>query len=80
MPMYMKAISLNVSPSAYKKFQELAERHGLPVSEVIRRAMDEYLDRHYRVRTSILDLPTFAGGRVLRGWKGSDLYEEMSRR
>jgi hypothetical protein len=76
----MKAISLNVSPSAYRKFQEVAERQGLPVSEVIRRAMDEYLDRHYRVRTSILDLPVFPSGRVLRRWKGADLYDEMSRR
>ena len=77
---HMKAISLNVSRTAYRKFQEIAERRGLPVSEVIRRAMDEYLDRHYRVRTSLRDLPAYPSGRILRRWKGADLYDEMSRR
>jgi hypothetical protein len=77
---YMKAISLNVSESSYRKFQEIAARQGLPVSELIRRAMDEYLDRNYRARGSILDLPAFASGGILRRWKGADLYDEMSRR
>lgn len=76
----MKAISLNVSENSYRKFQHLAERQGLPVSELIRRAMDEYLDRHYRTRVSVLDLPAFASGGILRGWKGADLYDEMARR
>ena len=77
---YMKAISLNVSENSYRKFQEIAERQGLPVSELIRRAMDEFLDRHYSARGSVLDLPAFASGGILRHWKGADLYEEMTRR
>ena len=76
----MKAISLNVSEASYRKFQEIAERQGLPVSELIRRAMDEYLDHQYRPRGSILDLPAFASGGILRSWKGADLYDEMARR
>jgi hypothetical protein len=76
----MKAISLNVSERAYLKFQEIAARQGLPVSELIRRAMDEYVDQHYRARNSILDLPVFASGGILRPWKGADLYDEMTRR
>jgi hypothetical protein len=76
----MKAISLNVSESSYRKFQEIAGRQGLSVSELIRRAMDEYLDRHYRARASVLDLPAFATGGILRRWKGADLYEEMVRK
>jgi hypothetical protein len=76
----MKPISLNVSDSSYRKFQELAARQGLPVSELIRRAMDEYLDRHYRIRASIKDLPTFTSGGILRKWKEADLYDEMTRR
>jgi hypothetical protein len=76
----MKAISLNVSEQSYRKFQEIAERQGLPVSELIRRAMDEYLDLHYRARISVLDLPAFASGGILRRWKGADLYDDMARR
>jgi hypothetical protein len=76
----MKAISLNVSEHSYRKFQEIAERQGLPVSELIRRAMDEYLDQHYRARISVLDLPAFASGGLLRHWKGADLYDEMAKR
>jgi hypothetical protein len=76
----MKPISLNVSEQSYLKFREIAERLGLPVSELIRRAMDEYLDRHHTVRVSVLDLPAFASGGILRSWKGGDLYEEMARR
>ena len=76
---YMKAISLNVSENSYQKFQEIAARQGLPVSELIRRAMDAYLDRHYRARGSVLDLPAFRSGGILRHWKGADLYEEMTR-
>jgi len=76
----MKAISLNVSEISYGKFQEIAVREGLPVSELIRRAMDEYLERHYRARTSISDLPSFAAGGILRPWKGADVYDEMVRR
>ena len=76
----MKAISLNVSERSYRRFQEIAERQGLPVSELIRRAMDEYLDRHYRTRVSVLDLPVFTSGGILRPWKGADLYDEMSGR
>ena len=77
---HMKAISLNVSENAYRRFRQLAARQGLPVSELIRRAMDEYLDRHYRTRGSIMDLPSFASGGILRSWKGADLYDEMARR
>jgi predicted transcriptional regulator len=76
----MKAISLNVSETSYRKFQEIAERQGLPVSELIRRAMDEYLDRQYRPRGSVRDLPAFETGGILRHWKGADLYDEMARR
>jgi hypothetical protein len=76
----MKAISLNVSESSYRKFQEIAERQGLPVSELIRRAMDEYLDRQYRARVSVLDLPAFKSGGILKKWKGADLYEDMTGR
>jgi 16S rRNA U516 pseudouridylate synthase RsuA-like enzyme len=76
----MKAISLNVSEASYRKFREIAERQGLPVSELIRRAMDEYLDRQYRPRRSILELPAFESGGVLRQWRGADIYDEMARR
>lgn len=76
----MKAISLNVSETSYARFREIADRDGLAVAELIRRAMDAYLERHYRERRSILDLPAFASGGIRRTWKGADLFDEMTRR
>ena len=73
----MKTISLNVSSVAYKKFQEIAQRQGLPVSELVRRAMDEFIDRNYRQRSSIRNISTIRAGKILRPWKGGDIFKEM---
>lgn len=76
----MKAISLNVSEFSYGKFRELAKRQGLAVSELIRRAMDEFLERHYENRMSIRELPTFRSGGIRRSLRGGDIFEEMIQR
>jgi hypothetical protein len=76
----MKTISLNVSSVAYKKFQEIAQRQGLPVSELVRRAMDEFIDRNYRQRISIRNISTIRAGKILKPWKGGDIFKEMVKR
>jgi hypothetical protein len=76
----MKAISLNVSEASYARFREIADHRGLAVAELIRRAMDEYLERHYCARLSVLDLPTFVSGGIRRAWKGADTHDAMTRR
>ncbi len=60
--------------------RELAKRQELPASELIRRAMDEYLDRHYVERGSVRNLPRHRTGGIRRIGKGSQIFEEMTRR
>ena len=39
-----KKIALNISFKQYEKFKQLAQEYGLPYSELIRRALDKYLE------------------------------------
>ena len=77
---HMKAISLNVSEVSYRKRKQVAEKRGLPVVELIRRAMDDFLERHCKERRPVRALPAFKTGPILKTWKGADFFEEMSRR
>jgi len=42
----MKKITLNISTKQHEAFKQLAQREGLPYSELIRRALDEFLRRY----------------------------------
>jgi len=42
-----KKITLNVSKKQHEIFQLLAQEEQLPYSELIRRALDEYIERRY---------------------------------
>jgi len=41
----MKRITINISDKQHKEFSRIAKEEGLTFSELIRRALDEYLKR-----------------------------------
>ena len=74
---YMKPISVYLSERAYQDMKSLAAERGRPVAELIRQAMDEYLQRERLGRPSLLDRPGHESGRLLRPWTRSEVADEM---
>lgn len=73
----MRAISVHVEEEEYQRFKSLASLQGRPVAALIRRAMSDYLERDGPPGRSILEIPAHRGGKLLRGWTRSELYDEM---
>jgi predicted transcriptional regulator len=73
----MKPISVHVSEDTYEELKSLAARSGRPVAELIRRAMDRYVELERRARRSILDIEPHHSGRLLSEWDRSELLDEM---
>lgn len=73
----MKPISLHVDDEVYRNLKSLAERTGRPVSELIREAMSQYLDRKVGRGPSLFDMPAHPSGALLKPWTRQDLLDEM---
>ena len=74
----MKAITINVSEPVYREFQRYATALDRTTSELIREAMEDYLDQKLSRRTSMKDLEPVSLGRVLRDTTTrGDLLGEM---
>jgi predicted transcriptional regulator len=74
----MKAITINVSEPVYREFQRYAMALDRTTSELIREAMEDYLDQKLSRRTSLKDLEPVSLGRVLRDTATrGDLLAEM---
>jgi metal-responsive CopG/Arc/MetJ family transcriptional regulator len=74
----MKAITINVSEPVYHEFQRYATALDRTTSELIREAMQDYLDRKLSRRTSLKDLGPVSLGRILRDTAArGDLLAEM---
>jgi len=58
----MSPISLYVEDEVYRSLKTLAKRTRRPVSELIREAMSEYIDRKIGHEPSLLDLPAHPSG------------------
>jgi metal-responsive CopG/Arc/MetJ family transcriptional regulator len=56
----MKRITINISDKQHKEFSRIAKEEGLTISELIRRALDEYLKKQKRV-VMVGDKPTSYG-------------------
>ena len=52
-----KKIALNISFKQYEKFKQLAQEDGLPYSEFIRRALDQYLEGRQKDVSQYSDKP-----------------------
>ena len=74
----MKPISVHVTEATYEELKSLAARSGRPVAELIRQAMDDYLDVERRSHLSMLDIEPHDSGRLLSSWDRSELLEEMT--
>ena len=61
----MKAITINVSEPVYREFQEYARAHDRTASELIREAMEEFLNLKMSRKRSIRDLRPISLGTVL---------------
>lgn len=73
----MRPISLHVEDEVYRNLKALAEKTGRPVSELIRDAMSEYLDRQIGRGPSLLDVPAHPSGALLKPWTREELLDEM---
>ncbi len=73
----MKVISLHVPEKPYEELKELAAKEGRPVAALIREAMAEYAARERRGGRSVLDVKPYPGGRQIRGWTRSEIFDEM---
>lgn len=73
----MKPISVHVADQDYQRFKMLADRIGKPVSELIREAMSEYLERRGQSKGSIFDITPFPSGRQLATWTREEILDEM---
>ena len=73
----MKPISVHVAEDDYRDFKALATLRGRPIAELIREAMADYLKRESRTSRSVLDIPPYPSGKMLRSWTRSELYDEM---
>ena len=74
---YMKLISIKVSEKAYSEFKDYAAHRGRPVAEVVREAMDFYIDRQIRSARKMRRLPTTSKPKLKRRWTKEEIHEEM---
>lgn len=62
------------------KLRSLAAEEDRPVSELIRRAVEKFLEMKPEKTRSVRELPTFRGGKILVSAEGlkDTLYEDES--
>jgi predicted transcriptional regulator len=74
----MKAITVNVSEPVYREFQRYASALDRTTSELIREAMEDYLDQKLKRRASMKDLEPISLGKLLSDTATrGDLLAEM---
>jgi len=73
----MRPVSVYLSETAYLEMKALASLRGRPVAELIRQAMEDYLERERSRRQPLLDRAPHASGRLLRPWTREEVFEEM---
>ncbi len=74
----VKAITINVSEPVYREFKQFAAEHDRTTSELIREAMEDFLDQKLKPGTTLGDLAPVSLGRVLRSTTTrGDLLAEM---
>lgn len=77
----MKPITINVSESVYRDFQEYAKRKDRKAAELIREAMELYREKkiHETSSRSLRDLQPVSLGRVITPLEGDeDILGEMT--
>ncbi|MBT9583928.1 ribbon-helix-helix protein, CopG family [bacterium] len=73
----MKAISIHVPEQSLGRFRSLSRETGRPVAELIREAMDRYLESRGR-GASIFDLAAHDSGQFSqRSFSRSQIWDEM---
>jgi Arc/MetJ-type ribon-helix-helix transcriptional regulator len=74
----MITITINVSEPVYREFQKYASAHDRSASELIREAMEAYLEQRLKRRTTLQDLKPLSLGGILKDFTTrGDLLEEM---
>ena len=73
----MKTITINVSESVYRDFQEYAASRDRTTSELIREAMEEFRTRKLRPGRTLAELEPYSGGEVSAPLWPDDILDEM---
>ena len=76
----MKPVSVHFPEAAYLEMKSLAALRGRPVAELIRQAMEEYLERERSRTGSILDRQPHQSGKLRDAWIRTEVLEEMLER
>lgn len=75
----MKTITVNVSEPVYREFQAYARSRDRTASELIREAMEAYLQQQMRGGTSLRDVPPLDVGKTKKALsRNDDLLGEMT--
>ena len=73
----MKMISVHVSVEAYEEFKRYGRQRGRAVAELVREAMDNYVDQKIRPSKKLVGLPTTSQPRLKKRWTREEIQEEM---
>ena len=73
----MKLISVHVSEKAYLQFKSYAAQRSRAVAELIREAMDLYVDQKIAPARKLHKMPTTSKPKLKRRWTKEEVEEEM---
>lgn len=73
----MKPITVNVSEPLYAFYQAEAKKRDRKTAELIREAMELYLDEHLRSHPSLEGWQPLSLGEVLLDWADAGFRDEM---
>lgn len=76
----MRVISVHVAEEPYQRLKSLAAREGRPAAELVREAMEDFLERADSAAHSLLDVPSHDSGKPRKAWTRSGLLDEMLQR
>lgn len=72
----MKPVTLYVAEAMYQTYQFQAQKQGRKAAELIRNAMQEYADSHFKAKHSLKDVSFLRGVRLSKG--GKDFLDDSS--
>ena len=78
----MKAVTINAAEPVYAEFQRMARRRRRSTSQLIREAMERYLQEEKQATHSVLDLAPLSAGSIRkpfdsRGDLAGELFDDV---
>ena len=78
MTLKKKPVTVYLHEVKYLMFQEMAASQNRKAAELVRDAMDEYIQNHVKAKKSLNEWkPISLGGLKAQDWASKDYHEEM---